>query len=124
MEKIVEIRLQNFDLSPCDDCCGLLRQALKDIHDAKKANPILKTAEIYWQQLYRRSEKFPGHHSATQTTWKGIRTLTGGRGWTIHAPSDAYPLHETGEIPPDIYKRWEFKTKKSQRAKVKPVIPW
>jgi hypothetical protein len=123
MEKIVEIRLQNFDLSPCDDCCGELRKVLNEIRYTQKANPKLRMAEIYWQKLYKRSENFPGHHSATQTTWNGIRTLTSGEGWTTHAPSDAFPLSTEGQIPIDIFKRWTFITKKSTRATVKPVKP-
>ncbi|WP_298685507.1 hypothetical protein [uncultured Methanomethylovorans sp.] len=117
MARIEEIRLENFDLSPCDDCCGELRKLLNEIRNVQKGNLKLKTAEISWQKLYKRQEKIKGHHSATQTTWSGIRQL---RGWTIHAPPEALPLEETGEIPEDIFKRYEYK-KKETTAMIKPV---
>lgn len=119
MERIVEIHLENFDLSPCDNCCGVLRQLLREIQSAQEGNPKLKTADIYWKELYARSEKWQGHNTATQTTWSGIRELTKGQGWTIHAPPKALPLEETGKIPEDIYKRYVYK-KKDTTATVKP----
>jgi hypothetical protein len=118
MARIEEIRLENFDLSPCDDCCGVLRQLLEEIKSAQKGNLKLKTADIYWQELYQQSEKRQGHNTATQTSWDGIRKLTGGRGWTIHAPPKALPF-ETGEMPEDIYKRYVYK-KKDTIATIKP----
>jgi len=118
MARIEEIRLENFDLSPCDDCCGVLRQLLREIQSAQKGNPKLKTADIYWQELYERSEKLQGRNTATQTTWSGIRELTRGQGWTIHALPKALPF-ETGKMPEDIYKRYVYK-KKDTTATVKP----
>src|SRR5215472_904287 len=123
MKNLVSIQVQNFDLSPCDDCCGELSKLLGEIRIAQKTSPKLKTAEIYWQQLYQQPESSREHHSAAQTTWNGIRRLTSGRGWTIHAPASAYPVSTTGHIPEDIYKRWAFKSKKSAIATVTPVAP-
>src|SRR6266496_1513585 len=97
LENVETITLQNFNLSPCDDCCGELSKLLNEIRTCQKGNPKLISAEIYWQELYERAKEIPGHHSATQTTWDGIRKLGAGRGWTIHAPPHALPLKETGE---------------------------
>jgi hypothetical protein len=111
LQNVEEITLRNYNLSPCDDCCGVLRMLLDKIREHQKDNPKLKTAEIHWEKLYTPREKRPGH-SATQTTWDGIKRLTSGRGWTIHAPPEAMPL---GEIPKDIYERYV-------RGTIKPAI--
>jgi len=121
LENVETITLQNFNLSPCDDCCGELRKLLNEIVSCQKGNPKLKTADIYWQEPYERAKEIPGHHSATQTTWEGIRKLTGGRGWTIHAPPHALPLKETGEIPKDIYARYVYK-RYDTAATIKPAM--
>ena len=118
LQNVETITLQNFHLSPCDDCCGELSKLLSEIRTAQAGNPKLKTAEIYWQNLYAQPEKFKGH-SATQTTWDGIRKLSG-RGWTIHASPTALPL-QTGQIPKDIYERYVYK-KNDTVATIKPAI--
>ena len=121
LENVETITLQNFNLSPCDDCCGELSKLLNEIISCQKGNPKLKSADIYWQELYERSEEIPGHHSATQTTWYGIRRLGTGRGWVIHAPPQALPLKETGEIPKDIYERYVYKRHETA-ATIKPAV--
>ncbi len=118
LQNVETITLQNFHLSPCDDCCGELSKLLSEIRTAQAGNPKLKTAEIYWQNLYAQPEKFKSH-SATQTTWDGIRKLSG-RGWTIHASPTALPL-QTGQIPKDIYERYVYK-KNDTVATIKPAI--
>jgi hypothetical protein len=119
LQNVETITLRNFNLSPCDDCCGELSMLLNKIRRAQGDNPKLKAAEIYWQELYTQQEKV-SRHSATQTTWRGIRVLGSGRGWTIRASSKALPF-EIGEIPEDIYKRYVYK-RADTTATIKPAV--